>query len=168
MVNYVLEHLLHRTKPLRSQSQPLILACICLIGLAGIRCGEGKDRAYSRGSTVTVAYCCGREALNPSHDTNAKYLVFLSLMTRDREGKLVGRLAQSWEPSSDFREWTYHLRTDILWHDGVPVTAHDIAFTIEVMRAAGDPVVPEYVRPQVVDPLPIIARGLPALCQTEN
>ncbi len=126
------------TRPALKRSPRLLLACICLIALAGIRCGEGEDRAYARGSTVTVAYCCGREALNPSRDTNAKYLVFLSLMTRDREGKLVGRLAKSWEPSSDYREWTYHLRTDILWHDGVPVTAHDIAFTIEAMRAAGD------------------------------
>ncbi len=139
MVNYVLEHLLHRTKPICSQSHPLFLASICLITLAGIRCGEGEDRGYSRDSTVIGAYCCGREALNPSHDMTAKNLVFLPLMTRDREGKLVGRLAKSWEPSSDYREWTYHLRTDIRWHDGVPVTAHDIAFTIEAMRAAEDP-----------------------------
>jgi peptide/nickel transport system substrate-binding protein len=28
--------------------------------------------------------------------------------------------------------WTYHLRSDVLWHDGAPFTAHDIAFTIDL------------------------------------
>ena len=129
----------NKIMPSRSLRCNLTLLCICLIALANIQCGGGKEsRTYSRDSTVTVAYCCGREALNPSHDKTAKFLVFLPLLARDREGKLVGRLAKSWEHSSDYREWTYHLRTDVRWHDGVPVTAHDIAFTIEAMRAAED------------------------------
>jgi peptide/nickel transport system substrate-binding protein len=105
-----------------------------------LSCRGGKEnRAYSPDSTVTLAYCCGREVLNPSHDMTAIALVFLPLLTRDQEGNLVGCLAERWEHSSDYREWTYYLRTDIHWHDGVPVTAHDIAFTIEVMRAFYDP-----------------------------
>ena len=55
-----------------------------------------------------------------------------------RKGVLMGHLATSWEPSPDYREWTYHFRTDVRWHDGVPVTAHDIAFTIDVMRTFWD------------------------------
>ena len=103
-----------------------------------MHCGGGEDRAYSRGSTVIISYCCGSEALNPSHDMGAINLVFLSLATHDPQGRLVGRLAKSWEPSPDYREWTYHLRTDVRWHDGVPVTARDIAFTIDLMRTFGD------------------------------
>ena len=76
--------------------------------------------------------------LNPVHDMEAKYLVFLSLMTVDQHGSLQGRLARSWEHSPDYREWTFHLRTDVRWHDGIPVTAHDIAFTIDLMRSSSD------------------------------
>ena len=97
------------------------------------------DRQAGEISTVTVAYCCGEEALNPIHDMDAKKLVFLSLMKRDSLGNLVGRLATSWEPSADYREWTYRLRSDVRWHDGVPFTARDVEFTIALMDTFWDP-----------------------------
>ncbi|MEE8571806.1 MAG: ABC transporter substrate-binding protein, partial [Gemmatimonadota bacterium] len=97
------------------------------------------DRQTEETSTVTVAYCCGEEALNPIHDMDAKKLVFLPLMERDSLGNLVGRLATNWEPSTDYREWTYRLRSDVRWHDGVPVTARDVEFTIALMDTFWDP-----------------------------
>jgi len=97
-----------------------------------------KDPALDRPSTVIVSSCCGDEVLSPVHDMGAKFLVFLSLMTVDQHGELQGRLARSWAHSPDYREWTYHLRTDVRWHDGTPVTAHDVAFTIDLMESFGD------------------------------
>ena len=38
-------------------------------------------------------------------------------------------LAESWEHSDDGREWTFHLRRDVSWHDGEPFTARDVDFT---------------------------------------
>ena len=38
-------------------------------------------------------------------------------------------LAESWERSEDGLTWTFHLRRDVTWHDGVPFTAHDVDFT---------------------------------------
>ena len=38
-------------------------------------------------------------------------------------------LAQSWEHSEDGLTWTFHLRRDVRWHDGEPLTAHDVDFT---------------------------------------
>ena len=38
-------------------------------------------------------------------------------------------LAESWERSDDGLEWTFHLRRDVVWHDGEPFTAHDVDFT---------------------------------------
>jgi peptide/nickel transport system substrate-binding protein len=107
--------------------------------LASSACGAPSDDAADP-FTITVAYCCGREVFNPSHDMDAKFLVFEPLLKQDPEGQLVGRLARRWEHSVDYREWTYHLRTDVRWHDGVPFTAHDIRFTIELrMRDLEDP-----------------------------
>lgn len=59
--------------------------------------------------------------------------MFLPLVTRGADGDLEGRLARSWEHSSDYREWTYYLRTHVRWHDGVSVTAHDVAFTLDLL-----------------------------------
>lgn len=108
------------------------LLCICLIVVASIQCGKGKkDRASSPGSTVIVAVS-DISALLPDK-SDADFLVFLPLATWDENGELEGRLAESWEHSPDYREWIYHLRTDVLWHDGVPVTAHDLKFTIDLL-----------------------------------
>ncbi len=38
-------------------------------------------------------------------------------------------LARSWERSDDGLRWVFHLRDDVQWHDGTPLTAHDVEFT---------------------------------------
>jgi peptide/nickel transport system substrate-binding protein len=38
-------------------------------------------------------------------------------------------LATSWSASDDGLSWTFELRDDVLWHDGEPFTAEDVAFT---------------------------------------
>ena len=38
-------------------------------------------------------------------------------------------LAESWETSEDGKTWTFHLRKDATWQDGLPLTANDVAFT---------------------------------------
>lgn len=106
--------------------------------LASSACGAPGDGAADP-ITITVAYCCGSEVFNPSHDMNAQSLIFEPLMKQDPQGQLVGRLARRWEHSADYREWTYHLRTDVRWHDGVPFTAHDIGFTIDLRMHDTDP-----------------------------
>jgi len=39
------------------------------------------------------------------------------------------RLAESWEMSEDGLEWTFKIRDGVLWQDGEPCTADDVAFT---------------------------------------
>lgn len=43
------------------------------------------------------------------------------------------QLAESWEVSEDGLAWTFHLRTDVTWHDGEPFTAEDVKFTMDTM-----------------------------------
>lgn len=104
--------------------------CAGSLALAAIGCGPRKDRAYSRGSTVIIGY--GKHAaLDPGEDP--KFLVFLPLLAENERGELKGRLAKDWAHSPDYREWTYHLRTDVRWHEGTPVTAHDVRFALELL-----------------------------------
>jgi len=39
-------------------------------------------------------------------------------------------LAQRWSLADDFSSMTFHLRANSLWHDGTPVTAADIEYTV--------------------------------------
>jgi peptide/nickel transport system substrate-binding protein len=38
-------------------------------------------------------------------------------------------LAKSWETSEDGLTWTFHMRDDVTWSDGEPLTANDVAYT---------------------------------------
>lgn len=61
-------------------------------------------------------------------------LVF-SKLVRTRDGVYIeGDLASSWETSADKRTYTIKLREDVHWHDGMPVTAEDVAFTIATIQ----------------------------------
>jgi peptide/nickel transport system substrate-binding protein len=53
------------------------------------------------------------------------------LMTYDREGKRLPRLATSWEASEDGKTYTFKLREGVKWSDGQPFTAEDVVFTLK-------------------------------------
>src|SRR5690606_33004161 len=68
-------------------------------------------------------------------DNNTQTLtqqVFDSLVEFNLETyALEPALAESWEVSEDGTVYTFHLRQDVTWHDGVPFTAEDVVFTYE-------------------------------------
>ena len=70
--------------------------------------------------------------MSPARRGSATFIVFLSLATPNERGELEGRLAESWEHTRGSREWTIHLRPGVRWHDGMPVTAHDVKFTVDL------------------------------------
>ncbi|MEO7682590.1 MAG: ABC transporter substrate-binding protein, partial [Gemmatimonadaceae bacterium] len=59
-------------------------------------------------------------------DAQQLWVTSIPLMALTDKGEYEGRLAERWEHSPDFREWTYYLRQGVRWHDGHPLTAHDI------------------------------------------
>jgi len=59
--------------------------------------------------------------------------VFNGLVRYDKDLKLEGELAESWEVSPDGRKITFHLRKGVTWHDGKPFTSEDVMFTYRKM-----------------------------------
>ncbi|MDB5452108.1 MAG: peptide transporter substrate-binding protein [Caulobacteraceae bacterium] len=55
-------------------------------------------------------------------------LIGLTQLTAD--GRPIPGVAERWETSPDGKTWTFHLRADALWSDGVPVTADDFVFSL--------------------------------------
>jgi peptide/nickel transport system substrate-binding protein len=66
-----------------------------------------------------------------SHD--AAGYVFNGLVRYDKDLKLEGVLARSWDVSADGRKITFHLRKDVKWQDGAPFTSADVMFTYRRM-----------------------------------
>jgi peptide/nickel transport system substrate-binding protein len=111
------------------------VAIILLISLISIHCQKPKDRSSDDNSAITVLYPWDERVLGPFMDVDAKFLVFLPLFTTDENGHMQGKLAERWNHSEDYRSWTFYIRQDVKWHDGVDVTAHDIKFTLELISS---------------------------------
>lgn len=86
-------------------------------------------------STLTIHDRSPEVEFGAQYFTPAKFMVFEPLVWFDEGEEPVPRLARSWEHSADFREWTYHLRPDVRWHDGAPVTSRDVKFTVELFAS---------------------------------
>ncbi len=98
----------------------------------------GRTRTKAHESSVTILYPYDETVLGPDMDMPAKFLVFSPLFTWNSRGEMEGRLAEHWEHSPDFRTCTVRLCQGIRWHDGAPVTAHDVKFTLDIQsQSAG-------------------------------
>lgn len=110
----------------------LVVSIPCLLVAGILSCSREKGHDSLNNSKVTILHEGSDGVLGPNWDMSAKFLVFLPLVNLDKNGDLTGRLAKDWEFSADYRKWTFHLRTDVRWHDGVPVTAHDVKFSLKL------------------------------------
>jgi peptide/nickel transport system substrate-binding protein len=60
-------------------------------------------------------------------------LIHNGLIKYDKDIKVVGDLAESWDISPDGLLITFHLRRNVKWQDGHPFTAQDCLFTYQKM-----------------------------------
>ncbi len=58
-------------------------------------------------------------------------LIFNGLVKYDKNLKLVGDLAESWDIADNGLRIIFHLRKNVLWQDGKPFTAKDVEFTFK-------------------------------------
>ncbi|MBN1286281.1 MAG: peptide ABC transporter substrate-binding protein [Anaerolineae bacterium] len=70
-------------------------------------------------------------------DRDITSLIFEGLTASDDYGQIVPALADHWTVSRDATIFTFYLRDDVLWQDGVPFTGADVAFTLALLRTPG-------------------------------
>lgn len=72
-------------------------------------------------------------------------LVYDSMYQLNLDGSYSLELAESVDLSEDETVWTYTLRSGVTWHDGQPLTAHDVAFSYNFYQENEDfPFLPIY------------------------
>ena len=97
-----------------------------------------------QGGSYTEALIGSLQRLNPlldyynSADRDIDRLVYSRLVTFDDSGLPQGDLAESWGVSQDGTVYNLALRPDVKWHDGEPLTAADVVFTVDMMRNGAD------------------------------
>ncbi|HIW76370.1 MULTISPECIES: ABC transporter substrate-binding protein [Gordonibacter] len=73
-----------------------------------------------------VSWGCGEHVHEP--------LIQSTLITTDTDLNFVNDLATSYEASDDGMTWTFTIRNDVKFTDGQPLTARDVAFTLNGIR----------------------------------
>jgi peptide/nickel transport system substrate-binding protein len=74
-------------------------------------------------------------------DRDLVRLVYSSLFKYDGQGNLIPDLAKKYTLSQDGLTYDIFLKSNIFWHDGEPLTANDVIFTIKTIQN------PEYKSP---------------------
>jgi len=70
------------------------------------------------------------QMLNSGPNTAVLQNVYSNIVKQDDEGELVLDLAVSYELLEDQLTWEFKLREDAVFHDGTPVTAADVEFSL--------------------------------------
>jgi peptide/nickel transport system substrate-binding protein len=134
----------------------LALACVLLVPLTV------PASAQNPASEVRISIVSDQWGLTP-YDYNTGYpgyimmsLLYDNLLWFGPDGSLIPWLASDYTVSDDGLTWTFTLQPDAMWHDGEPVTAEDVAFTMEFIKDNQhlrwtDPVTTQVESVEVVD-----------------
>lgn len=136
----------------------VLLASVMVLALALTGCGGSKSpspAAPSAGSTsqnqaaessgpkdevVTMAIISTWNTLN-IYNTSGNYghcvadQLFERMVSCTHDGEYLPRLADSWEMSEDHTSMTFHMNKNAKWHDGEPLTADDVVFTLKAVTS---------------------------------
>ena len=103
------------------------------------------DKGVTRGGTLNL-FTTKPDTLNPIFTRNVyvrdfSELVFESLVKLQKNQNPLPVLADRWSVSQDGLVWTFHIRDDVKWHDGEPLSAEDVEFTVnEILNSEGNSV----------------------------
>lgn len=61
-------------------------------------------------------------------------LIYSGLMTYDKDAKLVKDLVQDYQISEDGKTYSFQLKDNIYWQDGLALTADDVVFTMKTIQ----------------------------------
>ena len=67
-------------------------------------------------------------------DRDLVALLFRGLVRSGVDGRPIADLAASWTVDAKGTRWTFRLRADARWQDGVPVTSEDAVYTVHVLQ----------------------------------
>ena len=97
-------------------------------------------RVPKAGGTYVEGVAGNPHAINPilcqsnPVDRDLVSLIFTGLTRVNEKGEIIPDLARDWEVTRGGTAYTFHLREDVVWHDGAPFTADDIVFTVSTIK----------------------------------
>ncbi|MCD4699334.1 MAG: hypothetical protein K8R91_02030, partial [Phycisphaerae bacterium] len=93
----------------------------------------------AKGGTIITSSFSDATILNPilgndNASSQVYDLLFVPLLNSDPfTGEIIGVAATGWDVSDDGLVYTFHMRDDITWTDGTPLTANDFKYTYDAV-----------------------------------
>jgi len=114
----------------------MILRLILAVALALLFPLQAAAQTPKRGGTLVVGMSQDLPGLDPHPSTSTityqvLSLVYQGLVDFDRDLKIKPVLAESWKVSPDGKQWTFALRKGVKFHNGRPLTASDVKFSLD-------------------------------------
>jgi peptide/nickel transport system substrate-binding protein len=117
----------------------LVLGLFTFAGVIVAGAPTGEAQTPKRGGTLRVSY--GNEIAHLDFHTAPGYEMMwvamnvgCGLVNVTPDGKFVGDAAESWTVSGDGLNYTFKLRKNVLFHDGTPVDAAAVKFSIDRLK----------------------------------
>lgn len=114
----------------------LAAACTLTMAVSFAACAEGTGR-----TDLIIAVDADVDTLHPTDfsttvELNILDQIYDTLMYMNPDGTEdpEPRIAESYEISEDGLDYTFHLRDDVTFHDGTPVTVDDVVFSLELYK----------------------------------
>ncbi|MBI5212197.1 MAG: peptide-binding protein [Nitrospirae bacterium] len=100
--------------------------------------GCAKEPEIKYPNAITIGFLADAKRLLPllaSDSASAEITghIFNGLTKYDKDIKLTGDLAESWDISPDGLKITFRLRKGVKWHDGAEFTSDDVIFTYQTV-----------------------------------
>ncbi len=121
-----------REANMRRSSSGTLAACVCLVALSSVQCSQDVGGKETDGPTLTIhSPGADERSLGPYGPNMGLVFLYMADGSEDDDDPKP-RLLDRWEHTPDYTEWTVHVREGLLWDDGVPVTAEDVKFGLEL------------------------------------
>jgi len=110
----------------------LTLSLILIIGISLTAFGAQKEVSWQcEAEPPSLDPCLATDNISINMCENLFLgLTDLAFDINTSETVIKPELATSWEVSEDGLVWAFHMRKDVVWSDGKPVTAHDIEYAV--------------------------------------
>ena len=120
----------------------LALALMLALGVSLAGCAGPSSGANGETKTVRINISADPDSLDPwlssATDTEAIFHnVFEGLCLYDTAGDIVPGLAESWDISEDGLTYTFHLRQDVVFHNGKKMTSADVLYSYNELTGLG-------------------------------
>jgi ABC-type transport system substrate-binding protein len=115
----------------------LVLSCLAWAPLA-------VQAAVKQEGTLVIALdTLGAQSMDPIQESRSAHAHYQApmydgiLWFNPEKGGAAPGVAERWELAKDGLSWIFHIRKGMKWHNGDPVTAHDVKFSIERTMSKG-------------------------------